>query len=56
MMEQHSIPEAELHKATITDLTPPVKADIVTPDITMVTDSPNAMSNPLTADRLHALL
>ena len=37
------------------DLTPPPQADTVTPDITTVKDTPDAMLRPLTADRLHAL-
>ena len=38
------------------DLTPQPKADTVTPDITTVTDTPDATPKPLTEDRLHALL
>ena len=38
------------------DLTPQPKADTFTPDITTVTDTPDAMPKPLTEDRLHTLL
>ena len=38
------------------DLNPQHKADTVTPDITKVTDIPDAMLKPLTEDRLHTLL
>ena len=38
------------------DLTPQPKPDTVTPDITTVTDTPDAMPKPLTKDILHALL
>ena len=38
------------------DLTPQPKADSVTTNITTVTDTPDAMSKPLTEDRLQALL
>ena len=44
---QHSITE---------DLTLQPKTNTVTPDITMVTDTPNAMPIPLTEDRFQALL
>ena len=42
-------------QCNITDLTPQPKTDTVTPDITMVTNTPDAMSKPLTRDRLHTL-
>ena len=38
------------------DLTPQPQADTVTPYITIVKDTPDAMPKPLTEDRLHALL
>ena len=38
------------------DLTPHPKTDTVTPDITTITDTPNAMPTLLTEDRLQALL
>ena len=38
------------------DLTPQPQADTVTPDITTVKDTPDAMPKPLTEDRLHDLL
>ena len=38
------------------DITPQPQADTVTPDITIVKDTPDAMLKPLTEDRLHALL
>ena len=38
------------------DLTPQPKTDTVTPDITKITDMPDAMPNLLTEDRLQALL
>ena len=38
------------------DLTPQPKTDTVTPDITTVTDTPEATPKPLTNDRLHAWL
>ena len=44
---QHNITE---------DLTPQPKTDTLTPDITKVTDTPDAMLKPLTEDRLHTLL
>ena len=44
---QHNITE---------DLTPQPNADTVTPDITTVKDTPDAMPKPLTEDVLHILL
>ena len=44
---QHNITE---------DLTPQPQADTVTPDITTVRDTPDAMLKPLTEERQHALL
>ena len=44
---QHNITE---------DLTPQPKTDTVTPDITRITDTPDAMPKLLTEDRLQALL
>ena len=38
------------------DLTPPPQANTVTPDITAVKDTPDAMLKLLTEDRIHALL
>ena len=38
------------------DLTAQSKTDIVTPDITTVRETPDAMPKPLTEDRLHTLL
>ena len=55
MMDQHLIPGAELHNNITEHLTQP-NADTVTPDITTVKDTPDAMPKPLTEDRLHALL
>ena len=44
---QHNITE---------DITHHLKQITVTPDITTVKDTPEAMSKPLTKDRIHALL
>ena len=38
------------------DLTSQPKSDTVTPDITTITDTPDAMPKPLTKDTLQALL
>ena len=47
----------KLHKHNTTEhLTPPPNADTVTPDITTVKDTPDAMPKPLTEDRLCTLL
>ena len=49
MMDPHSTPEVELHIATSQKI-------YVIPDITTITDTPNAMPKLLTEDRLHAIL
>ena len=44
------------HHNILEDIIPQPKADTVTPDITTVTDTPDAMLKPLTEDILHTLL
>ena len=51
----HTRSRTAQHKIT-EDLTPQPKTDTVTPDITKVTDTPDAILKLLTEDRLQALL